>query len=394
MISIQLKKNKDEALRRFHPWVFSGAIQSMSQIPKDGDIVEVRSIENEWLGVGHFQNGSSIAIRIFSFEPSELKQIFWTTKLRKAYELRLQVGIADSETTDCYRLIHAEGDGLPGLVIDIYAKTAVVQCHSIGMFLAVPQISLGLQKIFGKKLNAIYNKSKETLPKVFAATMEDGYVLKSENLDNIILENSNKFYVNWVTGQKTGFFLDQRDNRHILSQFCKNKTILNAFCYSGGFSIYALRAGAKMVHSVDVSAKAIELTEKNVQLNFPDTTHHESFTADVLQFLKNNESLYEVMIIDPPAFAKSLDKRHNAVQGYKRLNEMAIRQVAPNGIIFTFSCSQVVDRLLFEHTIMAAALEAKRQVRILHHLTQPSDHPTNLFHPEGSYLKGLVLFVA
>ncbi len=392
MTKINLKKGKDDAIRRFHPWVFSGAIQSSSQSPKEGEIVEICSADGDFLGNGHYQTGS-IAVRVFSFEKSPLKQIFWTEKLRNAYELRKKLGLIGNPNTDCYRLVHAEGDGFPGLVIDVYGAVAVVQCHSIGMFLSMSQIAAGLQKIYGKKLTAIYNKSHETLPDAFAATTKNGYIFGESELPVTVFENGNQFMINWVTGQKTGFFIDQRDNRSLLARYVKDKNVLNAFCYSGGFSVYALKAGAKSVHSVDVSAKAIELTEQNVALNFPNNQNHTSHTEDVLQFLKKNELPFDVMIVDPPAYAKSIDKRHNAVQGYKRLNAMALSQIAKGGILFTFSCSQVVDKLLFQNTIMAAALEAKRQVRILHHLTQPADHPTNLFHPEGSYLKGLVLLV-
>jgi 23S rRNA (cytosine1962-C5)-methyltransferase len=392
MSIITLKPNREDALLRFHPWVFSGAIKSMSPQPKDGDTVTVTTAKGDILGIGHYQDGS-IAVRVFAFGEQVIDQNFWNNKIKNAYLVREHLGLTDSKTTDCYRLVHGEGDGLPGLIIDIYGDTAVIQCHSIGMYKNAREVATALQAVFGEKINAIYNKSKETLPRNFAMGIENRYQLGTSK-SNTVVENGCQFNVNWEEGQKTGFFLDQRNNRDLLAQYSKDKIVLNSFCYTGGFSIYALRAGAKRVDSVDVSAKAIDLTKENVALNgFQEGENHFAYAEDVLDFLKNNKSVYEVMIVDPPAFAKTLDKRHNAVQGYKRLNAMAIKQVAPKGIIFTFSCSQVVDRDLFYNTITAAAIEAGRQVRVLHQLSQPQDHPVSLFHPEGSYLKGLVLFV-
>jgi 23S rRNA (cytosine1962-C5)-methyltransferase len=391
MINIYLKAHRDEAVRRFHPWVFSGAVQRADGNPKDGDLVHVLDNRGNWLAAGHFQDGS-ICVRIISFENQAIDTQFWTQKIQNAYEYRQNIGIIGNEATNCYRLIHAEGDGLPGLIIDIYGDTAVVQCHSIGMFRVRKEIAKALQNVFGTALKAIYDKSKETLPKKFGLGIENSYLL-GEAGNAVVIENTCRFKIDWEGGQKTGFFLDQRDNRNLLGQYVKGKTVLNAFCYTGGFSIYALLNGAKRVDSVDISAKAVDLVNENVAINGDFGDKHQAIAADVLDFLKQNKNTYDVMIVDPPAFAKSLDKRHNAVQGYKRLNEMALRQIASGGILFTFSCSQVVDRQLFYDTIVAAAIEAKRKVRVMHHLTQPADHPVSLFHPEGSYLKGLVIYV-
>jgi 23S rRNA (cytosine1962-C5)-methyltransferase len=396
MIKVFLKPGKEVPVLRFHPWVFSGAIARVEGDPADGDIAEVFSKHGELLGVGHFHHGS-IAVRLLSFGAANLNdEDFWTEKLRNALKVREIATPFRGQETTAFRLVHGEGDGLPGLVIDIYGKTAVVQCHSIGMHRQRDLIADALKKVLGKNLEAIYDKSGDTLPPRYAENQTNEYLFSASNSLSgmtIIEENGVKFKVDWVTGQKTGFFLDQRDNRQLLAKFAAGKTVLNAFCYTGGFSCYALKAGAALVHSVDVSAKAMELTAENAALNAPFPGQHEGFTDDVLRFLKNTEMRYEVMVVDPPAYAKSLEKRHNAVQGYKRLNVEAIKKVAPGGILFTFSCSQVVDRELFYHTIAAAAMEVGRPIRVLHHLTQGADHPVSLFHPEGAYLKGLVLFV-
>jgi len=385
-----LKKGKETSLLRFHPWVFSGAIRTNIEEFKDGDPVEVYSANDHYLATGHFQHGS-IMVRICSFSKTNLKQNFWNKKIQKAYHLRQELKL-DQQQTNCYRLIHGEGDGLPGLIIDIYDKTAVVQCHSIGMYYSREKIAQALQIVFEESINCIYDKSATVLPPDFAAGKKNGYLFGAAS-DQVVEEYANRFAVNWVTGQKTGFFLDQRENRKLLAKYAKGKTVLNAFCYSGGFSIYALKAAAKMVHSVDISQKAMDLTVENVELNQPFEGQHEAYTSDVLAFLKESETTYDLMVVDPPAFAKNIKKRHNAVQGYKRLNSLALQKIAPNGIMFTFSCSQVVDEKLFYNTIVAAAIEAKRKVRVLHRLTQPADHPVGLFHPEGSYLKGLVVYV-
>ena len=390
MKKIVLKKGKEASLLRFHPWVFSGAIYAKPEDIEDGDPVEVYNAKDEYLATGHYQNGS-IMVRVCSFSKTNLKQNFWTKKIQRALQLRSALNLLEKET-NCYRLIHGEGDGLPGLIIDIYDKTAVIQCHSIGMYYEREKIAQAIQKVYLENIEAIYDKSATVLPPDFATSKKNGYLL-GEGSDQVVKEYGNQFAVNWVTGQKTGFFLDQRENRKLLAHYATGKTVLNAFCYSGGFSIYALKAGAKAVHSVDVSQKAMDLTDQNVQLNQPYEGAHQSFTSDVMSFLKETETTYDLMIVDPPAFAKNIKKRHNAVQGYKRLNSLALQKIAQHSILFTFSCSQVVDEKLFYNTIVAAAIEAKRKVSVLHRLTQPADHPVGLFHPEGSYLKGLVLYV-
>ena len=394
MIKIFLKSGKDVPVRRFHPWIFSGAVARVEGRPEDGDMVEVYDRGGELLGAGHFHHGS-IAVRLLSFGPANMADSgFWEDKLRNALAVRAL--FTDITATDgAYRLVHGEGDGLSGLIVDVYGDTAVVQCHSIGMHRQVELIAGALESVYEGRLRAVYDKSYESLPVRYAETQSNGYRRVSDGYDpaarHIVRENGVRFRVDWQTGQKTGFFLDQRDNRQLLSRFAPGKSVLNAFCYTGGFSCYALRAGARLVHSVDISQRAMELCAENAALNAPFSGTHEGYTEDVLRFLKQHTQRYEVAVIDPPAYAKSLDKRHNAVQGYKRLNVEAIKSVAPGGVLFTFSCSQVVDRELFYHTIAAAAMEAGRPVRVLHHLSQGADHPVSLFHPEGSYLKGLVL---
>lgn len=391
VVKIMLKPKKDEAVRRFHPWIFSGAIHHIEGEPEDGSIAEVYDYRGGYLATGHFQKNSSIAVRIFSFEKTDTNHDFWVKKLQQAMNYRIGLGLVQNKETSCYRLVHAEGDGLPGLIVDVYEKTAVIQCHSIGMHRQRTLIAEALMEIGGGNILAVYDKSKETLPSNYAATIENQY-LYGDSMPQLVVENGYFFYVDWEGGQKTGFFLDQRNNRQLLTKYVNGKTVLNTFCYSGGFSIYALKAGAQLVHSVDVSQKAVELTKNNIEINQFDPEHHTVYASDVLKFLKDCQA-YEVIIVDPPAFAKSLSKRHNAVQGYKRLNAAALSKVKPGGLLFTFSCSQVVDRELFYNTIVAAAIESGRQVRVMHHLSQPPDHPVNLFHPEGAYLKGLALWV-
>lgn len=401
MHKIFLKKGKEEPLKRFHPWIFSGAIDKIVKAHNrqlvDGDLAEVLDFKGQHLATGYYNDGS-IAVRVLSFDISELiNDAFWTKRLQNAWNYRQTLGLVDSDDTNCYRLIHAEGDGLPGLIIDVYAQTVVVQCHAIGMHRQLGSIKKALLQVFDNPLLTIYDKSVETLPPQYVSQIG----LKNDYLHattlpegaQIVLENGHQFTIDWITGQKTGFFLDQRDNRQLITRYSKGKKVLNTFCYSGGFSVYALKAGAESVHSIDVSQKAINLTDKNVALNQPFEGTAVSTAADVLSFLKDNKDVYDVMVVDPPAFAKSISKRHNAVQAYKRLNTMALRQITEGGILFTFSCSQVVDRQLFYDTIVAAAIEAGRKVRVMHQLTQPADHPVNIFHPEGSYLKGLVLQV-
>lgn len=379
-------------MRRRHPWIFSGAIHRMEGNPADGDLVNVQDAWGNLLGIGHYHNGS-IAVRLLSFEAADpTTTAFWQQKLNNARQVRTWCHLPDVHT-NAYRLIHGEGDGLSGLIIDIYGSTAVVQCHSIGMHRQRAQIAEALLHVFAGDITCVYDKSAEALPPKYAAEQQNGVLAGVAQESAVVVENGVKFKIDWVTGQKTGFFLDQRDNRQLLREFVPGRSVLNTFCYTGGFSCYAVQAGAATVQSVDISAKAMELTDENIALNAPFTGQHESITADVMHYLKEIEQKHEVVIVDPPAFAKSLEKRHNAVQGYKRLNALAFEKVAPNGIMFTFSCSQVIDRELFYNTIAAAAIEAKREIRVLKHLTQGADHPVSMFHPEGAYLKGLVLHV-
>lgn len=394
MKKITLKPKRTGSIERFHPWVFSGAVAQQDDDLSDGDLVEVYSSKNEYLATGHYQD-ASIKVRIISFEQTEAGLDFWKEKINQAYIARTQTGFSNNKNTNCYRLIHAEGDGCPGLIIDIFNDTAVVQCHSIGMHKQIEAIVAGLKGVYGDGLKCIYDKSNKALPGNYARTVEDK-VLYGPLVDEVtVLENGHSFLINYQTGQKTGFFLDQRDNRAFVGKYASGKKVLNAFCYTGGFSIYALEAGATLVHSVDASEKAIDLCNRNIEINSPDAvSNHRGVVADVNRFLKETETTYDLIVLDPPAFAKSMAKRHNAVKGYKRINLEAIKKIAPGGILFTFSCSQVIDRQLFQSTIMAAAIDAGRQVSILHNLSQPPDHPVSLFHPEGSYLKGLVLRIS
>ena len=386
-----LKPKKEESLLRFHPWVFSGAIQSFEGQPEEGDLVEVYGANNRYLGIGHFQIGS-IAVRILSFQQQEIDQAFWENRIRIAYELRKTLRLTASEHNNTYRLVHGEGDNLPGLVIDMYAHTAVMQAHSVGMHLAHHQIAEALKQILGDTLQNIYYKSEATLPYKANLGSEDGYLLGGD-VEDIALENGLRFCVDWQKGQKTGFFVDQRENRSLLEHYAKDRAVLNMFCYTGGFSFYAMRGGAKVVHSVDSSAKAIALTNKNVSLNFPGDPRHQAFAEDAFKYLEHMGSNYDLIILDPPAFAKHKDVLRNALQGYRKLNAIAFAKIKPGGILFTFSCSQVVNKEYFRLAVFSAAAQSGRSVRILHQLTQPADHPVNIYHPEGEYLKGLVLYV-
>ena len=386
-----LKPKKEESLLRFHPWVFSGAIQSFEGQPEEGDLVEVYGANNRYLGIGHFQIGS-IAVRILSFQQQEIDQAFWENRIRIAYELRKTLRLTASEHNNTYRLVHGEGDNLPGLVIDMYAHTAVMQAHSVGMHLARHQIAEALKQILGDTLQNIYYKSEATLPYKANLGSEDGYLLGGD-VEDIALENGLRFCVDWQKGQKTGFFVDQRENRSLLEHYAKDRAVLNMFCYTGGFSFYAMRGGAKVVHSVDSSAKAIALTNKNVSLNFPGDPRHQAFAEDAFKYLEHMGSNYDLIILDPPAFAKHKDVLRNALQGYRKLNAIAFEKIQPGGILFTFSCSQVVNKEHFRLAVFSAAAQSGRSVRILHQLTQPADHPVNIYHPEGEYLKGLVLYV-
>ncbi|MCB9082342.1 MAG: class I SAM-dependent rRNA methyltransferase [Lewinellaceae bacterium] len=392
MKKLTLKPKKEDAIRRFHPWIFSGAIARTEAGITEGEWVEVCSAQGETLGFGHYQQGS-ICVRLLTFGPEPVPAAFWQEKIAQAYTMRQALGLVGNDQTSCYRLVHGEGDGLPGLIIDIYDRTAVVQCHSIGMHADRAEITAALRNIYADQLISVYDKSVETLPSQYAGTCKNEY-LWGTPAEALARENGHSFYIDWEGGQKTGFFLDQRENRRLLGSYAAGKSVLNAYCYSGGFSIYALAAGATHVDSVDASARAIELVDRNVAANPVDASRHQAHTADVLSFLRQQPELYDIIIVDPPAFAKSREKRHNAVQGYKRLNAQALKQVKPGGLLFTFSCSQVVDKPLFYNTIVAAAIEAGRQVRVLHQLSQGPDHPVSLFHPEGDYLKGLVLYVA
>lgn len=388
---IFLKKGKDESLRRFHPWIFSGAIRNIEGNVEEGDIVEVYTHENEYIATGHYQIGS-IAVRVLTFEKNVIDKAFYRDRLQTAYRVREAAGIANRPGNNTFRLVHGEGDNLPGLVIDIYGKTAVMQAHSIGMHKARHIIAETLLEIMGSTIENIYYKSETTLP--FKANLDDdnGFIIGGCN-DDIAMENGLKFHVDWLKGQKTGFFIDQRDNRALLEKYAKGHSVLNMFCYTGGFSFYAMRGGARLVHSVDSSAKAIELTKKNVELNFANDGRHQAFTEDAFKFLDNINEKYDLIILDPPAFAKHRDAVRNALQGYKRLNVKALEKIEKGGILFTFSCSQVISKQDFRTSVFSASAIAKRNVRILHQLTQPADHPINIFHPEGEYLKGLVLYV-
>lgn len=387
---IILQKGKENSLRRFHPWVFSGAIAKIEGEINEGDPVEVYAYDNTFLGLGHYQPGS-ISVRILSFNKTLLDPEFWKGKLEEAVNYRKQVVLNNNADTNVYRMVYAEGDLLPSLIVDYYNGTAVIQAYSVGMYNSLDEITEALKSIYGSKLKAVYNKSKETLPAKYSSQSEDGYLFGKAS-DNIVEEYGNKFYIDWEKGQKSGFFIDQRENRKLLASYSKNKKVLNTFCYTGGFSVYALNAGANLVHSVDISKPAIEITDKNVALN-EKSEKHQSFAVDVFDFLKNMDQDYDIIILDPPAFAKSRNVSHNAVQGYKRINMEALKRIKKGGLLFTFSCSQVISRTLFNNTITAAAIEAKRKVRILHQLSQAPDHPINIFHPEGEYLKGLVLCV-
>ena len=388
---IVLKSGKDQSLKRFHPWVFSGAIKKTYGPLNEGDLVEVFSNKDEFLGLGHYQVGS-ITVRIVSFVRTEPDYDFWKNKIQRAWDYRKTLGFDVNKETNVFRLVHAEGDGLPGLIVDFYNGTAVMQMHSVGMYLIREELVNALKEVMGNRLKAVYNKSTKTLPDKAPIEPEDGY-LYGVKPEAGVLEYGLKFNIDWKTGQKTGFFIDQRENRLLVQQYAESRDVLNMFGYTGGFSIYAMKGGAKSVHSVDASAKAIDLTNENVALNFPDDPRHEAFTADAFEYLKNIQDKYDLIILDPPAFAKHRNALHQALQGYKRINTRAFEQIRSGGILFTFSCSQVVSRDRFREAVFSAAAISGRTVRILHQLTQPSDHPVNIYHPEGEYLKGLVLYV-
>ncbi|PRY90784.1 class I SAM-dependent rRNA methyltransferase [Mongoliibacter ruber] len=386
---VQLLRSKEISILRKHHWIFSGAIAQKDDDLKNGQLVQVFSAKDIFLGIGHFQYGS-IMVRLISFEEKPIDLDFWTEKIQRALELRKALGLWKNEETNVFRLIHGEGDGLPGLIIDFYNGTAVIQTHHVGMYRHVKDIADALKSVLGDDLKSVYEKSAETLPRDIGV---ENRVLFGSPDTNVVSEYGSKYEIDWEKGQKTGFFIDQRENRHLLAKYSQGKKVLNTFCYSGGFSIAALNAGAQEVHSVDISAKAIELTERNLELNADVKGKHESVVADVVKYIREIENDYDLVVLDPPAFAKNIKSRHNAVQAYKRLNAEALKRIKKGGILFTFSCSQVVDKQLFANTITAAAHEIGRNIKILHYLSQPGDHPINIFHPETEYLKGLVLFV-
>lgn len=403
MTKIILKKGRDESLRRFHPWVFSGAIAQIAGNPAEGDIVGVYSSEGELLATGHYQIGS-IAVRILSFDSDPESPEYWETMIRRALDVRIAVGLAsgpeDGSTvcgTDCYRLVHGEGDNLPGLIVDYYDGVCVMQAHSVGMFRSRRQISDALRKVYGDRLKAVYDKSSGTAPFKAGLDLVDGYLYRKEGFtdDNaVVCENGHRFIVDWTSGQKTGFFLDQRENRALVERYARGRNVLNLFCYTGGFSIYALAAGAVHVDSVDSSRKAMDLVARNVELNGFDPSLHTGYCCDAIDFLKDSpEGKYNLMIVDPPAFAKHRGALKNALRAYQRLNSYAISKVASKGLVFTYSCSQVVDKEAFSLAVFSAAAQAGRSVRILDRLNQPADHSVNIYHPEGEYLKGLLLYV-
>ncbi|MDR1981672.1 MAG: class I SAM-dependent rRNA methyltransferase [Tannerellaceae bacterium] len=390
--NVILKPKKEESLLRFHPWIFSGAILSIEGEPQEGDVVEVYTADRRFLATGHYQIGS-IAIRILSFSQIPVDDAFWVERLLAAYTLRRSTGLAGRAISDTYRLVHGEGDNLPGLVIDIYAGTAVMQAHSVGMHHARHQIADALKTVMGEAIRHIYYKSETTLPYKANTGNEDGYLFGGGSDEDMAMENGLRFYVDWQKGQKTGFFVDQRDNRSLLERYAANRSVLNMFCYTGGFSFYAMRGGATVVHSVDSSSKAIHMTKKNVELNFPGDPRHEAYAEDAFRYLEKTGNRYDLIILDPPAFAKHKNVLRNALQGYRKLNAAALAKIQPGGLLFTFSCSQVVSKEHFRLAVFSAAAQTGRHVRILHQLTQPADHPVNIYHPEGEYLKGLVLYV-
>ncbi|MFC2370815.1 class I SAM-dependent rRNA methyltransferase [Segatella oris] len=389
--SIYLKKGKEESLNRFHPWIFSGAIHHIDDNIEEGELVNIFTASNEFIAVGHYQIGS-IAIRVLTFSKVEISYDFWCDRLSSALKMRQNVGIADNNVNNTYRLVHGEGDYLPGLVIDCYGETAVMQAHSVGMHVCREEICRALIKVMGERIKHVYYKSETTLPFKAELGQENGFMYGGTDND-IAIENGLKFHVDWLRGQKTGFFVDQRENRNLLEHYAKGKSVLNMFCYTGGFSVYAMRGQAKLVHSVDSSAKAVELTNRNIALNFPDDLRHEAFCEDAFKYLDNNDNKYDLIILDPPAFAKHRAALRNALKGYTRLNVKGLQRIKHGGILFTFSCSQVVSKEHFRNAVFTAAAQAGRKVRILHQLHQPADHPINIYHPEGEYLKGLVLYV-
>ena len=386
-----LRKGKEESLKRFHPWIFSGAVHHIEGEPAEGDIVEVLNSEGKFIALGHWQIGS-IAVRVLTFKRQEIDAEFWKKRLTSALDVRRSIGVAGTDYNNMYRLVHGEGDNLPGLIIDIYGKNAVMQAHSVGMHVCRMQIAEALKAVMGDDLKAVYYKSETTLPYKASLGQENGFIL-GESDDNVAVENGLKFHIDWLKGQKTGFFVDQRENRALVEKYAHGRKLLNMFCYTGGFSVYAMRGGAELVHSVDSSAKAVDLVNANIELNFPGDKRHEAFAEDAFRYLDEMDGKYDLVILDPPAFAKHKDALKNALRGYTKLNARALEKMPSGSILFTFSCSQAVNKDQFRMAVFTAAAMAKRKVRILHQLHQPADHPINIYHPEGEYLKGLVLYV-
>ena len=389
--NLYLKKGKEESLMRFHPWVFSGAVHHIEGQPEEGELVRVLNSEGQFIAVGHWQIGS-IAVRVLSFEDVEVNASYWEQRLQRAYEMRVGIGVAANPNNNTYRLVHGEGDNLPGLVVDVYGRTAVMQAHSVGMHLCREDVADALLKVTGGTVENIYYKSETTLPYKADLGAENGF-LRGGSPENIAMENGLKFHIDWMKGQKTGFFVDQRDNRLLLEHYSHGRSVLNMFCYTGGFSVYAMRGGARLVHSVDSSAKAVDLVNRNISLNFPGDPRHQAFAEDAFKYLDTMGRDYDLIILDPPAFAKHKDALRHALKGYTKLNAKAFEKIKPGGILFTFSCSQVVTKDNFRMAVFTAAAMSGRHVRILHQLHQPADHPINIYHPEGEYLKGLVLYV-
>jgi hypothetical protein len=389
--NLYLKKGKEESLMRFHPWVFSGAVHHIEGQPEEGELVRVLNSEGQFIAVGHWQIGS-IAVRVLSFEDVEVNASYWEQRLQRAYEMRVGIGVAANPNNNTYRLVHGEGDNLPGLVVDVYGRTAVMQAHSVGMHLCREAVADALLKVTGGTVENIYYKSETTLPYKADLGAENGF-LRGGSPENIAMENGLKFHIDWMKGQKTGFFVDQRDNRSLLEHYSHGRSVLNMFCYTGGFSVYAMRGGARLVHSVDSSAKAVDLVNRNISLNFPGDPRHQAFAEDAFKYLDTMGRDYDLIILDPPAFAKHKDALRHALKGYTKLNAKAFEKIKPGGILFTFSCSQVVTKDNFRMAVFTAAAMSGRHVRILHQLHQPADHPINIYHPEGEYLKGLVLYV-
>lgn len=389
--NLYLKKGKEESLKRFHPWIFSGAVAQIEEGVEEGEIVRVFTSQGDFIAVGMYQIGS-IAVRVLSFRDVEIDGEFWLSRLQSAWQMRQAIGLIGRENNNTFRLVHGEGDNLPGLVIDCYGDTAVMQAHSVGMHLVRHEICEALVKASEGEIKNVYYKSETTLPFKADVEHENGFIYGSMGSD-VAMENGLNFHIDWLKGQKTGFFVDQRENRHLLETYSKGRSVLNMFCYTGGFSVYAMRGGAKLVHSVDSSAKAIELTNRNIELNFPGDERHAAFCEDAFKFLDANDKTYDLIVLDPPAFAKHRAALRNALKGYTRLNVKAFEKIKHGGILFTFSCSQVVTKENFRNAVFTAAAISGRNVRILHQLHQPADHPINIYHPEGEYLKGLVLYV-